>query len=85
MMWPFMLTGLACGARIVLYEGSPFYPSVKHYLQFIDSQKYAVHLRPARHIHLIIFCSVTVFGTSPRFLSEVQGREINPRTLSQSH
>ncbi|KZV69340.1 acetoacetate-CoA ligase [Peniophora sp. CONT] len=60
MMWPFMLTGLACGARIVLYEGSPFYPSVKHYLQFIESQ------------------DVTVFGTSPRFLSEVQGRGINP-------
>lgn len=53
-MWPFMLTGLACGARIVLYEGSPFYPSVKHYLQFIDSQKCAVHLSPVRHIDLII-------------------------------
>ena len=36
MMWPFMLSGLACGAHIVLYEGSPFYPDVREYLEFID-------------------------------------------------
>ena len=31
-----MLSGFACGARVVLYEGSPFYPDVKEYLKFID-------------------------------------------------
>jgi acetoacetyl-CoA synthetase len=40
MMWPYMLGGLACGARMILYEGSPFYPDVKTYLKFIDQQKY---------------------------------------------
>ena len=39
-MWPHMLAGLACGARIILYEGSPFYPDVKSFLKFIDEQKY---------------------------------------------
>jgi acetoacetyl-CoA synthetase len=38
MMWPFMLTGLACGARIVLYDGSPFYPDLRGYLKFINDQ-----------------------------------------------
>ncbi|KAI9449443.1 acetoacetate-CoA ligase [Lactarius psammicola] len=61
MMWPYMLAGLACGARMIVYEGSPFYPDVKTYLEFIDKQ------------------NVNVFGTSPRFIHEVQGRGILPR------
>ncbi|KAF9237547.1 acetoacetate-CoA ligase [Melanogaster broomeanus] len=64
MMWPFMLSGLACGARIVLYEGSPFYPDVREYLKFID------------------WSGVTVLGTSPRFLSELQARNIDPLSVS---
>ncbi|RXW22984.1 hypothetical protein EST38_g2854 [Candolleomyces aberdarensis] len=57
MMWTLMLSGLACGSRLVLYDGSPFHPSIEAYLK------------------------VTVLGTSPRFLSEVQGRGINPLKL----
>ncbi|KAI0044984.1 acetoacetate-CoA ligase [Auriscalpium vulgare] len=63
MMWPFMLSGLACGARIITYDGSPFYPDVKGFLKFISDQH------------------ITVLGTSPRFLSEVQGRGINPLAI----
>ncbi|KAH9485547.1 Acetoacetyl-CoA synthetase [Psilocybe cubensis] len=63
MMWTFMLTGLACGSRIILYDGSPFHPSVETYLKFISDQ------------------GVTTLGTSPRFLSEVQGRGIKPLEL----
>ncbi|KAF8444759.1 acetoacetate-CoA ligase [Boletus edulis BED1] len=64
MMWPFMLSGLACGARIVLYEGSPFYPDVREYLKFID------------------WAGVTVLGTSPRFLSELQARNVDPLSIA---
>ena len=38
MMWPYMLSGLSCGARLILYDGSPFYPDVKAYLKFVDSE-----------------------------------------------
>jgi acetoacetyl-CoA synthetase len=38
MMWTFMLTGLACGSRIILYDGSPFHPELKTYLKFISDQ-----------------------------------------------
>lgn len=38
MMWTFMLTGLACGSRIILYDGSPFHPDLKTFLQFINDQ-----------------------------------------------
>ncbi|KAF9478796.1 acetoacetyl-CoA synthetase [Pholiota conissans] len=60
MMWTFMLTGLSAGARLILYDGSPFHPDVKTYLKFVSDQ------------------GVTAWGTSPRFLTEVQGRGINP-------
>ncbi|KAF8629417.1 hypothetical protein AX15_003468 [Amanita polypyramis BW_CC] len=63
MMWIFMLSGLACGGRIILYDGSPFYPNVETYLRFINDQ------------------NVTLLGTSPRFLSEVQAQNINPLKL----
>ncbi|KAN0138379.1 acetoacetate-CoA ligase [Lactarius tabidus] len=36
--WLRMLTVLGCGARIITYEGSPFYPDVKKFLKFIDEQ-----------------------------------------------
>lgn len=64
MMWPFLLSGLACGARIILYDGSPFHPDLRGYLKFIHDQ------------------GVTVFGTSPRFLTEVQMRGIKPLEIA---
>ncbi|EDR11854.1 uncharacterized protein LACBIDRAFT_313724 [Laccaria bicolor S238N-H82] len=63
MMWTFMLTGLACGSRIILYDGSPFHPDLKTFLQFINNQ------------------GVSILGTSPRFLAEIQGKGINPLEL----
>ncbi|KAF8904400.1 acetoacetyl-CoA synthetase [Gymnopilus junonius] len=60
MMWTFMLTGLSCGARLILYDGSPFHPTVEKYLKFVSDQR------------------VTSFGTSPRFLAEVQGEASGP-------
>jgi acetoacetyl-CoA synthetase len=38
MMWSFMLSALFIGSRIILYDGSPFYPSPQHFLKFIDQQ-----------------------------------------------
>lgn len=38
-MWTYMLIGLAIGARIILYDGSPFHPSLVDYLKFIDTEK----------------------------------------------
>ncbi|KAJ7187744.1 acetoacetyl-CoA synthetase [Mycena filopes] len=64
MMWTFMLTGLANGSRIILYDGSPFHPDLRTYLKFISDQR------------------VSVLGTSPRFMAEVQGQKINPLQLA---
>ena len=40
MMWPYTLGGLSCGAWVIRYEGSPFYPNMKSFLKFIDEQNY---------------------------------------------
>ncbi|KAK0269875.1 hypothetical protein LTR35_014551 [Friedmanniomyces endolithicus] len=44
----------ACGAKTILYNGSPMYPDAKHLLRMVEKYK------------------VTYFGTSPRYLLEVE-------------
>ncbi|THU96731.1 acetoacetate-CoA ligase [Dendrothele bispora CBS 962.96] len=64
MMWTYMLAGLSAGARLILYDGSPFHPDLPTYLKFIGDQ------------------NVSLLGTSPRFLAEVQGRGLNPLDIA---
>ncbi|MBT8070029.1 MAG: AMP-binding protein, partial [Gammaproteobacteria bacterium] len=42
MMWNWMVNGLATGATLVLYEGSPFYPGPEAMFNLIDSQAISV-------------------------------------------
>ncbi|KAH7876567.1 acetoacetyl-CoA synthetase [Lentinula edodes] len=36
MMWNFMVSSLASGCRMILYDGSPFHPTLEAYLKFIS-------------------------------------------------
>ncbi|KAJ3555557.1 hypothetical protein NM688_g2508 [Phlebia brevispora] len=63
MMWNAMLQVLAQGVRLIAYDGSPFYPSLHHFVKLLDD------------------LGVNVFGTSPRFLAEVQAAGIEPLKL----
>ncbi|KAJ3509790.1 hypothetical protein NLJ89_g5033 [Agrocybe chaxingu] len=73
MLWNFMLIGLSCGCRLVLYDGSPFYPDIKTYLKFVSDQGYTL---------AVTTVPVTRWGTSPRFLAEVQGCGIKPLEIA---
>ena len=42
MMWNWMVSGLATGATVVLYEGSPFYPGPEAMFDLIDAQEISV-------------------------------------------
>jgi acetoacetyl-CoA synthetase len=42
MMWNWMVSGLATGATVVLYEGSPFYPGPEAMFDLVDEQKITV-------------------------------------------
>lgn len=56
MMWTLMLSGLACGARLVLYDGSPFYPNVETYLRFINDQgSVSMNMLPTLFFIVLIF------------------------------
>jgi len=58
MMWNAFVVCLSLGARILMYDGSPFHPSTGDFLGMIDKE------------------GVTHLGTSPRYVSELQGRKI---------
>ncbi|KAK7462267.1 hypothetical protein VKT23_007868 [Stygiomarasmius scandens] len=64
MVFTAMLQVLSLGGRIILYDGSPFYPNVERFVKLISD------------------VGSTVFGTSPRFISELQGRGIKPLDLA---
>ncbi|RDB25381.1 Acetoacetyl-CoA synthetase [Hypsizygus marmoreus] len=42
MMWNLMIAGLAWGARLVLYDGSPFHPSASDFLRLVNDQGVSV-------------------------------------------
>jgi acetoacetyl-CoA synthetase len=52
------------GARVVLYDGSPFQPDATTFLSLLSKQK------------------VTMLGTSPRWLSELQKKGIVPKDVA---
>jgi acetoacetyl-CoA synthetase len=76
MMWHWQVSGLASGATLVLYDGSPF-----RYLSKDDpSTSVADDLAMAR---LIDEVGITHFGTSAKYLSVLEQRNVQPlRSLS---
>jgi acetoacetyl-CoA synthetase len=61
MMWNWLVSGLAVGATLVLYDGSPFHPDQ------------GVLWRMAESEH------VSIFGTSPKYLSALEKSGWQPR------
>jgi acetoacetyl-CoA synthetase len=69
MMWHWLVSGLASGATLVLYDGSPFrYAS--------DGKSVADDLAMAR---LIDELSITHFGTSAKYLSVLEQKSVMPK------
>jgi acetoacetyl-CoA synthetase len=65
MMWNWLASGLAVGATLVLYDGSPFHPDE------------GVLWRMAEEEH------VSIFGTSPKYLSALDKAGYRPRERVQ--
>ncbi|KAL4816359.1 hypothetical protein BDW67DRAFT_190998 [Aspergillus spinulosporus] len=68
MMWHWLVSGLASGATIVLYDGSPFRP--------LDPEGGAGEMAMPR---LIDELKITHFGTSAKYLSMLEQAALNPR------
>lgn len=60
MMWNWLVSSLALGATIVLFDGSPFYPDTGALFQLAEDLK------------------ITIFGTSAKYLSELEKRGAKP-------
>lgn len=61
MMWNWLMSGLAVGATILLYDGSPFYPDAGAMFQFAQDEKMTIFGTSARYI-----AGVEKAGIKPR-------------------
>lgn len=71
MMWHWLVSGLASGATIVLYDGSPFKPSPDK----LESQ--------LSMPNLITELEITHFGTSAKYLSLLEQSDVFPRNVER--
>ncbi len=60
MMWNWLISSLALGAKVVLFDGSPFYPDGNILWKLAQDEK------------------ITVFGTSAKYLDEIEKRGHSP-------
>ena len=61
MMWNWLVSSLATGATIFLYDGSPAYPDISRLWKAVEDE------------------GITIFGTSPKYLSACQKSGIIPK------
>ncbi len=73
MMWHWLVSGLASGSTIILYDGSPFRP-----LQASGQGEMAMP-------HLIEELGITHFGTSAKYLSVLEQKNILPKESLPMH
>lgn len=60
MMWNWLVSGLAAGATLTLFDGSPFFPGPASLFRLIEQER------------------ITIFGTSPRYLTSVEKSGLKP-------
>ncbi len=60
MMWTWLVSSLALGATIVLFDGNPFYPDTGTPWRLTQDEK------------------ITIFGTSARYLAELEKHRLKP-------
>jgi acetoacetyl-CoA synthetase len=65
MMWNWLVSGLALGASLVLFDGSPFHPGPERMIDLIDSE------------------SISIFGTSAKYLAALEKAGAKPGSSHQ--
>jgi len=72
---------LLFGARVVMYDGSPFVPDLLTFIKLIGKQRYVYSYKlPVEEV--IDLGRVTHLGISPRYLHEIQKNDISPREVT---
>lgn len=71
MMWHWLVSGLASGATLVLYDGSPF--------RYVDAKNPETSVPDDLAMHrLIDEFGITHFGTSAKYLSVLEQKSVSP-------
>ncbi|WP_373388256.1 acetoacetate--CoA ligase [Pseudomonas alcaligenes] len=65
MMWNWLVSGLALGATLVLFDGSPFHPTAERLIDLIDAE------------------SISLFGTSAKFIAALEKAGAKPRATHE--
>ncbi|KAF2681669.1 acetoacetate-CoA ligase [Lentithecium fluviatile CBS 122367] len=72
MMWHWLVSGLASGATLVLYDGSPF--------RYVDAENPETSVADDLAMHrLIDEFGITHFGTSAKYLSVLEQKLVSPK------
>ncbi|MEM7018314.1 MAG: acetoacetate--CoA ligase [Pseudomonadota bacterium] len=66
MMWNWLVSGLATGATIILYDGSPFYPEADRLMDLIDAENITMFGTSAKYL-----ASMEKEGLSPKQTHEL--------------
>ena len=78
-MWNILIGALLTGSSLILYDGSPFYPSPAEHLKKVLPLGSVSAAVPAAHMcKALTGGSTTVLGGSPRFYDELQKLDIVP-------
>jgi acetoacetyl-CoA synthetase len=77
MMWHWLVSGLASGATLVLYDGSPF--------RYVDANNSQTSVPDDLAMHrLIEDFDITHFGTSAKYLSVLEQKSVSPKAAGLS-
>jgi len=76
-MWHWLVSGLASGATLVLYDGSPF--------RYVDANNPETSVPDDLAMHrLIDEFGITHFGTSAKYLSVLEQKSVSPKAAGLS-
>lgn len=54
MMWNWLISGLACGCSVFLYDGNPLYPDPLRFFELIEKHKVSIFGTSAAYIHYLM-------------------------------
>jgi acetoacetyl-CoA synthetase len=77
MMWNWLASGLACGATLCLYDGSPFYPDGNVLFDYAAEEKFAIFGTSAKYID-----AVRKGGLTPKTTHELSSLRLMTSTGS---
>ncbi len=85
MMWNWLVSGLACGATLCLYDGSPFHPNGNVLFDYAQDEKFAIFGTSAKYIDAVRkggFTPKTTHDLSSLRLMTSTGSPLSPEGFS---